>query len=701
MIFLFIAKLKPQIIYWLFFCLVIISLFGLLPGQLGLLVLFILFVFQCILLRIVSANYGINISRFLAPIFLLAYYLISLTAIYYISGLTRPILAVYFLINHVILFPAINNLQFFQELSLSSVKNELTKLIKSPTQILALISIIIIFIIIIIRPVLDGDPSPWTNFPTIGFFIFLGCTFILIADYSYKNYSTISTFLYYLLALSLVAIKYKLSYGFDTIIHQASLNQIANTGKILPLTPFYIGQYVIELVFHFFGNLDFTLIERFLIPIFFVLLTFLISEHFFISLKLKAHPIIIPIAALFLIPDQFFYSTPYALALIWAIIFSISLYIYLKQPNKIDFYLMIISAIATILIHPFVGLPFIFIILGALNYQRTKYKKLNLFVTFISSSLIIFLCFTLFNIIVQRSVSLANPLSSWTFLVNIFTPPVWFNSLNTSLFFWLIYTYERFFLLILGMIIAGYCLSQSKKRLADTILIILSLSFIISSWLFISAISISGYTYADQMNYSYRLIQISRWLLWPIWLMIFYYLFTFINSLRFWKRLVFLTFISLLICLNWYLTYPRNDEVSHMSINSIRQIDYDGVNLIYSMENGKTGYLVLANQLFGAAAVKTYGFGPYYQTPWGNLLYYSIPMSSEFHTRYEQITSENFFDYHSLAELMESSKVNRLYLIFTDYWQPEETTKAEIKSAASQYWNIGEQIEIYQFNLAP
>ncbi|MCX6740732.1 MAG: hypothetical protein NTZ49_05925 [Candidatus Parcubacteria bacterium] len=699
MIILLIAKFKPQIAYWLFFCLVIVALYGLLPNPLGLIVLICSFIWQSKLLGRYFEKRKILQTSILHILFLLAYYLISLTILYYFIGLTRLIFSIWFFITYLILFLLIKKLDF-KISNFDLIINEYKKIKQSWLQILSLLGLIVIFFITYFQPILDGNPTPWSNFPSWAFVLFSLITFLLIADY-YNRSSIITTTVYYLYAICLVAIKYKLSYGFDTLIHQASLNEIAAAGKILPLTPFYIGQYVFELLIHFFCNLDFTVIERFLIPVFFVTLTLLISKHFFSTLNLKINIFIVPIVSLFLIPDQFFYSTPYAFAIIWAIIFSCALYLYLIKKNKADFYLMVISATCTLLIHPFVGLPFIFIIIGAINHNRIRYKKINLFFTFISSSLIIFLGFAVFNLLSHNAVSFNNPLSYWSFLIEIFSPPVWFNSLNTSLGYLLIYTYERYFLLILALIIAAFFIAVAKKRFVELILIILSLSFIITGWLFISGISVSGYTYSDQLNYSYRLIQIARWLLWPIWLIIFYYLFTFINSLKFWTRIIYLLLISLLLCVNWYLTYPRNDKISHLSVNSIRAIDYRAVNFIYSLEKGKNGYLVLANQLFGAAAVKSYGFGPYYQTYWGNLLYYSIPMSSEYHTRYEKITSENEFDYNSILEIMKTTKINRVYLILTDYWQPEETTKEEIKLYSSQYWNLEDKIEIYQFNITP
>jgi hypothetical protein len=698
MIILFLAKLKPQIAYWLFFCLVIIALFGLLPEPLGLIVVICSFLWQTKLITLYLKQLKITIAPALNYLFLFAYYLISLTILYYLIGLTRPILAAWYFLTYLILFILVKDIN--QKIfNFDLVLAEYTAVKKSLLKILTLVGLVILFFVTYFQPILDGNPTPWSNFYTWAFILFGLVTFFFISDHDNKKQSILTTSIYYFFTVFLVAMKYKLSYGFDTVIHQASLNQIAQDGRIFPLTPFYIGQYSFEILLHFFGNLDFTVIERFLISIFFVIFTLLISSHFLKSLKLNTGLIAIPVTALFLIPDQFFYSTPYAFAIIWAMIFSVSLYLYLINKAKSDLALAIIAAICSILVHPFVGLPLGIVLIGALTYEKTKFKKINLFLTFIGSSLIIFLSFIGFNLLNGHTVEFINPLYQWSYLIEIFTPPVWFNSLNTSLGYWLLYTYERYFLLILALVIIGYILSQIKKRLADLILVLLSLSFILSAWFFIAGIIVSGYTYSDQMNYSYRLIQIARWLLWPMWLLIFSCLFNFLKAIRFWPRIIFFTLITLLLCANFYLTYPRDDQISHPSVNSLRDIDIKAVQLIHDTENSKSGYIVLANQLFGAAALKTYGFGPYYQTQWGNLLYYSIPMASEYHLRFSKITNEPNFDYSLIQEIMAESKVNKAYLIITDYWQPTDTVKTEIKTYATKYWNLKDKVEIYQFTL--
>ena len=84
---------KKPMAYWLFFCLVIIALFGIIPKPIGLFILIFSFILQYKIVALWLFNRKGTIESDLAPLFLFGYYLISLTAIYYIFGLTRPVLA--------------------------------------------------------------------------------------------------------------------------------------------------------------------------------------------------------------------------------------------------------------------------------------------------------------------------------------------------------------------------------------------------------------------------------------------------------------------------------------------------------------------------------------------------------------------------------------------------------------------------------
>ena len=108
----------------------------------------------------------------------------------------------------------------------------------------------------------------------------------------------------------------------------------------------------------------------------------------------------------------------------------------------------------------------------------------------------------------------------------------------------------------------------------------------------------------------------------------------------------------MLLSVSLYLTYPRNDEISRLGVSNVRAVDYQIINTIHQREGGKNGYLVFANQLFGGEAIQKYGFDPYYQSPWGELFYYSTPMASENYKRFGLIMGEDNFDPELIYDIM-------------------------------------------------
>ncbi len=375
-----------------------------------------------------------------------------------------------------------------------------------------------------------------------------------------------------------------------------------------------------------------------------------------------------------------------------------------------DLFLAIIFVLATILVHPFVGLNSFICILGfyLAQKQKTKIKKVFLLIiTFITSSLIVFLAFAVYNWLQNKTLILGDPFYYIDYFLKIFAGPAWYVHSTNSWLMWIIYIYERihYFLIILLIIIYFFVLSKNKvgkKRfLANLFIIVLIFSSLISAWFFISSLEISGYTALDQSNYSYRLVQSSKWssiiILFLIVINVFQYL---RKRSKQWQKILIILLFSIILTVNWYFTYPRNDLISRMNINSIRDIDYQAVNLIYNREHGKEGYFVLANQLFGAAAVQKYGFGPYYKDDSGDdFLYYSIPSGNKLNEGFNHLMLSQEFQKSDIYNNLRKYNIQKVYLITTDYWPLADKVDKQARLEAKQYWNIKNKVFIYYFEL--
>ena len=104
-------------------------------------------------------------------------------------------------------------------------------------------------IILINSQTSDAIISPWEkiNFPFLLLYTILG--FIIILNiYFKKKYSLILIILHAFLSFSLIAIIYKIGYGFDYFIHNTSLDLIKKKGILDPKPFYYLGHYALIII---------------------------------------------------------------------------------------------------------------------------------------------------------------------------------------------------------------------------------------------------------------------------------------------------------------------------------------------------------------------------------------------------------------------------------------------------------------------
>lgn len=688
------------------FILTILGCFRYLSGWFGLIILFLFFAVNTVyLFNFFKAKFFKNIDIASTAIFLLCFYIFSLSIIYYVFGLNSYSLAIFVsIIALAMIFlyqffkVKIKNIQLNTRPFFTFFKN------KANLWLLLSLGFFLYFSSYFWRhQILDGRPSPWPGLWWPGFIIFALWSALLFYLY-FKNKSNGHNFLYLLLANIVVAISHVLSYGYDSLIHQSSLKFIAEHGQITPLSPFYIGQYSIEVLVNFFTGVDFVLIERWFLPLFFVVLIYFLGKLILNQVFKEQNLFPVALSVVLLIPDVFFASSPFGFSLLISVVAIAYLYLFIKTEEKHFYILSLSTAVASLFIHPFVGLNIILWILYWPYYKKIKNKiweKFSLLLTFILSSTAVVLAFAFYNWLSNKVLIIYNPISYLADFFNIFGDPIWYIRSSYTVLEYVIYFYERTHFFLLLLFVWYFFPIKIFGKYKENFISLIILSSVISAWLFISALSINNYYYGDQVNYSYRLVQVAKWLAWPLFLALIWQM---LASLK--KQNKFLTFfitfcLVTMMTVAWYLTYPRQDNISHMSVNSARAIDMKAIQLVYQNENGKEGYLVLANQLFGALAVKQYGFGPYYQDNTEEFLYYSLPWGGQLAKLYNEFMTEENGEIDVYLEktknIATSVGLHKFYFIFTDAWAPHPATKEALENKASQTWQIEDKVFIYKF----
>lgn len=685
--------------------LAILGCFKLVSGLTGLASLTLLFLAQVLYLQHCLLKFHKNMDFFSAAVMALSFYLVGLSVIYYIFGLNSFSLAAFILIVFLGLF----FLGKFSSLRIKELAIDLSPLrrflmTKNNLWLLFSLAIFIFFTrYFSSNLIFDGQPSPWPSLWWIGFLVFAAWTGWLIYLF-FKKQSNWHNFLYLGLMNMVMAICYVFGYGYDTLIHQTALNYIAQHGQITPLSPFYIGQYSLEILINFFTGFSFALIERWFLPALFVLLIFFTGKLILNRIFKEKNLFPIVLSVVLLIPDVFIYTSPFGFALILATLAVAYLFLFVKSEEKHFYYLSLAAGLAAIFIHPFVGLNIILWILFWPHYLRLKSelrRRAAFYFNFFFSSVAVVLAFAFYNWLSNKQLIVYNPISYLAEFFNIFGDPIWYRRYDYTWLEYLIYFYERIHIFLVILFVVYFFPVKLLKRHRENILTAIVLSALASAWLFIASFSIENYYYGDQVNYAYRLIQVSKWLAWPLVLVLTTWLLGWLKKQkRYWIIAISVSLVFI-ITISWYLTYPRQDNISQMTVNSARAIDVKAVNLIYREENGKEGYLVLANQLFGALAVKEYGFEPYYQNQNEKFLYYSLPWGGQLAKLYNQFMDRadgEIDEYLNRAEnIAKAAGLHKFYFIFTDIWAPHEPTIEALNAKASYRWNIDNQVFIYKF----
>lgn len=674
------------IFHSLFFCLAMAALLKLVPGIFGFTSLLILLFCQTQVFLKWRQIHNYSSDTFFQPFLgVIAWWTISLSALYYLVGLTVFVLIVWMIINFLISLLLSNKddvkLTFF---SFTKIKDFINNLDWSDVFVLAGATYIVSNLAY--NLILDGSPSPWVNTHWSLFFVFALINFCLLFKIKkdHRNSVILSCAMLFV-SLTVIALKYILSFGYDTLLHQAALNYIVQQGRIEPLTPFYIGQYVWEILFHQVSGLSFNLLERWLTPLTFIGVIIIsaraLVEHFKWS---RNFIILAPFAFLFILPWFATYTSPFALALAFVLLSFIYLYLYLHSKENKYYEIAVYAGLIAFFIHPFAGLNILIAIILSKRFTSLVSTKIGQVVMlFFYVAVAVPVAFLFYNWISGQTIYLKNPFFFKDDFLAIFGSPVWYSMTHFSWGLKILYIWEKInFFVVLGL--AGFWLLRSRRYIkTDIFIIAFILGTLVAAWLFISAIDVSGYSYGDFVNYSYRLVGMVKVLAWPF---VFLLVANFINNILKRKNFLFVVIIiglAALSSINWYFTYPRNDDISRLNVNNVRAIDYEAVDFIYHQENGKTGYIVLANQLFGAAAIERYGFEPYYSSKWGNVFYYSVPMSGRLNQIYEELMNAEELDEYVFLDIMVETKTKRIYFVLADYWPLKPEIYAQFAAVAS------------------
>jgi len=528
--------------------------------------------------------------------------------------------------------------------------------------------------------------SPWQVLPFSFFIIYFiaSVNLILILITNKNLISTILLFCHFFLTTSIALIIYKLGYGFDPFIHQATEKAIFENGFILPKPFYYLGQYSLVVFLAHLLQVSTEIIDKLLLPL---LLCIFLPYSIYQSLNLgfkwpKTICRILSLSFLFIPFSLFLVTTPQALANIFIIITLFLSFLYLKQ--KIPFYPLIIMGLCSLFIHALAGLPIIiYLIFIKLIKIEFKFKNILIILITLFSSFILPLA-----IILNSFVSIYKIKISWINFTIFNLPNILHKQFNYFLDIAYLYQNIIYLLIFIVAVFVFFYLLQQKKIKIFLSAYLLFIVLIINSVLlkFIKLDYIIDY---EQFEFANRILQLSFYFLLPPIIYAIYIIFSIAIQNKIYKYFILIIIPIILTC-SLYLSYPRYDDYANSKFINVSQDDFLLVDFIQT--NSQAQYIVLANQMTSAAALKTFGFNKYYNGHY----FYPIPTGGKLYQYFEKMLYQNPSK-KTMIEAMNLTGVKTAYFVLTEDWAQAEIIIEKAKKEADKIYQLNEKYFIFKY----
>lgn len=532
--------------------------------------------------------------------------------------------------------------------------------------------------------------SPWQTTSPWFFLAYALATFSLLALLFRAKRSNRNRWLlgaHYALSFSVAAIIYKLGYGFDPFIHQASMEMIIDQGFILPKTPVYLGEYSLVTIISRFSGLSIYALNKFLVPITAALMLPGAIKTLGASRGRTTGALLGGLLVLSFPFSFLIVSTPQN----FAYLFLILTLLYSLSGQR---FLALLLSLATFAIHPIAGLPALsFWAFRELDYRRPllsnrSYKRRRL-ITFFGSLLSLPLAFALISD--QSLLSLRLSLNGFKSL-NFW--PTYSGNLGA---FYLNFPYLFTFLAWPAFIaLAIYGAVRWRNFENEKKATWLTIGALAGAWMLTASLSFDFLIDYEQADYLKRLVLMIALFMSPWVISALGDLANRAREKDLKTKLVFILAGTLIITSSVYLSYPRQDKFVNSRGYSVSEADLAAVRLI-NQDAAGADYVVLANQQTSVAALKESGFGHYFDTDAGPVFFYSIPTGGPLYQYYLSWVNEGPQS-EIIEEVKNLTKAEKIYLVINRYWYRSDRLIGETALNALDSWITGDK-EVYIFRL--
>jgi len=533
--------------------------------------------------------------------------------------------------------------------------------------------------------------SPWAVIPNYFFILYALATaillFLIIKAQNNKTLYSLNLILislHYLFSFIIAVIIYKIGYGYDPFIHQATMELIDKQGAVEPKPFYYLGQYGLLVIIHKITGLSLVILDKLLVPIMAALflplaLNDFINKYFS---KNKYRQLLFLIALV--IPFSFFIlSTPQNLAFLFLLLAVLY--------GATNYRLTLVLALAACLIHPLAGVPALVLsLLLIINHNQFRINKSLIKIGYLVLFILAFLGLPLAFYLSGQSQLVWNLNSYSSFLISL-APTLSLPYKETWLLNLAYFYGQNLQLIITLLILAGAYLTYRRHRQDFKLTAPLSVALaVLGSYFLVSQLSFNLIAY-EQNDFARRLIMLVVILSFPAILLTLGNLTGRIFEQNKFYKISWLIILTTLITASLYFSYPRQDHYYNSKAYAVSTSDQEAVNWIENQT--KNPYIVLSNQQTGAMALRSFGFDRYYH----NLYFYPIPTSGPLYQYFLDMVYVQA-NRETMNKAMDLAQVNEAYFVLPKYWWAFNKILAEAKLSADSWQKIdGGQIYIFKY----
>ncbi len=649
-----------------------------------------LLIFGYLLGKIIFPNQDNAWKIVFGPFSLLSTYSLIGAIIYYLYRLDQLVVSIILAICSLTIIyfrdTKTQTLNFNFRPSLTNIKSYLQSL---PLTLSYLILVTLSIYIVFTHGTTEAIKSPWQIIPSAFFIIYFLATFnlifLLFKFKSFLNYYLV--WLHFFVTTGIALFIYRLGFGFDPFIHQATELAIFKQGLILPKPFYYLGQYSLVITLSHLFQVSVSWLDKLLLPLLLaIFLPFTLATTFIKTFNWpKNLAWILSLLFLILPFELFIATTPQALANLFAIIILFLSFLYLKD-RQIPFWYLCILALTTLAIHALSGIPVaIYLILVWLISHKNKMTQVLLPIFAIFAGLSLPFALYLNSLISIYSVSF-----NWQNFNLLSWPTIFSRQFNFFLDLAYLYQYSIHWLLLFFVIVTLY--TVIKKHLLPYFLpCLLTFLILAINAVFLNFTKVSMIIDYEQAEFSQRVLQLALYFLLPIAIYGLYQILEKLKTKTFIYQSAFIIGLTLALTLTLYLSYPRFDDYDNSKFINVSLSDFQTVNFIEQNSQGQN-YIVLANQMASAAAIKTFGFSRYYNGQY----FYPIPTGGELYRYFETMIYETP-DKKNLEQAMDKVGVKVAYFILPSYWSRYALITEEAKKHADVIYNLDDKVMIFKY----